>query len=103
MDTRKFSEIHKFYDFEKKIGEGSTSSVFLAHLKLLGPSAKVLSNLNSNGKVAIKVVSKKDIDKSEFPRIMVEFKILKKIKNPKIIKLYDVTTIGVIYIDVRDA
>ena len=68
----------KYYLF-KKVGSGATCKVKLGY------------EINSGKKVAVKILVKSRIkDKKDIERISREIKILKKVRHPNIIQLYEI-------------
>ncbi|XP_053655526.1 serine/threonine-protein kinase SIK3 isoform X3 [Cherax quadricarinatus] len=67
-----------YYEFEKTIGKGNFAVVKLATHKV------------TQSKVAIKIIDKTKIDADNLRKILREIEILKKLRHPYIIRLYQV-------------
>ncbi|XP_045108628.1 serine/threonine-protein kinase SIK3-like isoform X5 [Portunus trituberculatus] len=67
-----------YYEFEKTIGKGNFAVVKLATHKI------------TQSKVAIKIIDKSKIDADNLRKILREIEILKKLRHPYIIRLYEV-------------
>ncbi|XP_050686074.1 serine/threonine-protein kinase SIK2-like isoform X4 [Eriocheir sinensis] len=67
-----------YYEFEKTIGKGNFAVVKLATHKV------------TQSKVAIKIIDKSKIDTDNLRKILREIEILKKLRHPYIIRLYQV-------------
>ncbi|KAK3860200.1 hypothetical protein Pcinc_017630 [Petrolisthes cinctipes] len=67
-----------YYEFEKTIGKGNFAVVKLATHKV------------TQSKVAIKIIDKSKIDADNLRKILREIEILKKLRHPYIIRLYQV-------------
>jgi calcium/calmodulin-dependent protein kinase I len=65
------------YEIGKELGKGAFSSVYRAKNKF------------TDEEVAIKVVKKRDVEKRDLELLEREIKILKKLKHPNIVRLFD--------------
>ncbi|XP_068204278.1 serine/threonine-protein kinase SIK3 homolog [Palaemon carinicauda] len=67
-----------YYEFEKTIGKGNFAVVKLATHKV------------TQSKVAIKIIDKNKVDTENLRKILREIEILKKLRHPHVIRLYQV-------------
>lgn len=75
------------YTLDQKIGRGNFADVWRAHHDLSATQ-------NSKITVAIKVIDKRERSESDLTKINREIEILKKLRHPHIIRLYQVFESG---------
>jgi len=70
-----------FYDIERTIGKGNFAVVKLARHRI------------TKNEVAIKIIDKSQLDQTNLQKVYREVEIMKRLKHPHIIKLYQVSRI----------
>jgi serine/threonine protein kinase len=71
-----------YYDIEKTIGKGNFAVVKLASHRI------------TRTKVAIKVIDKSQLDKENLRKVYREVEIMKQLRHPHIVRLYQVSKNG---------